>query len=239
MQMRLQKLIAAAGYCSRRAAERLIEEGRVSVNGARAALGQSADDSRDEIIIDNVPLRFAAERTYIMLNKPRGYVTTMSDERGRKTVAELTADIGVRVFPVGRLDLNSEGLIIMTDDGELANRLMHPKNDVEKIYHVRTRGGDLNRAISLLSAPMEIDGRPIKPAKIKLLDSSPDGALISVAITEGRNRQVRKMCEKAGLDVLRLKRVAEGGISLGSLPSGKWRFLNAKEIANLQKHTKF
>lgn len=238
MQMRLQKLIAASGYCSRRAAESLISEGRVAVNGAVAAIGQSADDEHDEITIDNIPLRREAERTYIMLNKPRGYVTTMSDEMGRKTVAELTADVGVRVFPVGRLDLDSEGLIIMTDDGELANLLMHPKNEVEKTYHVRARGGDLNKALAFLATPMEIDGKPIKPAKIKLIDASDDNALISVTISEGRNRQVRKMCEMAGLQVLRLKRVSEGGITLGALPTGEWRFLNAKELASLQKHTK-
>ena len=238
MQMRLQKLIAASGYCSRRAAESLIADGRVAVNGVIAGIGQSADDSRDEITIDNVPLRREAGRTYIMLNKPRGYVTTMSDERGRRTVAELTEDVGARVFPVGRLDLDSEGLLLMTDDGELANLLMHPKNEVEKTYHVRTRGGNLDKALAFLGTPMEIDGKPISPAKIRLLDSSGDGALISVTISEGRNRQVRKMCDKAGLRVLRLKRVSEGGISLGSLPAGKWRFLNAKEIASLQKHTK-
>ena len=237
MQERLQKLIAASGLCSRRAAEGLIEQGRVEINGVVASLGQSADESRDTITVDGKPLRREAGRTYIMLNKPRGYITTMSDDRGRKTVAQLTQDVGVRVFPVGRLDLDSEGLLIMTDDGELANRLTHPSNEVEKTYHVRVRGGDLNKAIAVLSSPLVLDGKPIKPAKIRLLDDTPEGALLSVTISEGRNRQVRRMCEMAKLRVLRLKRVSEGGINLGTLPTGKWRALNAKELASLQKHT--
>lgn len=238
MQMRLQKLIAAAGFCSRRAAEVLITDGRVTVNGVVAALGQSADDERDTIAIDNVPLRREAGRTYIILNKPRGYLSSMSDDRGRKTVADLTRDVGARVFPVGRLDLDSEGLLLMTDDGELSNRLMHPSSEVSKTYHVRVRGASLDKAIEILSSPLIIDGKPIKPAVIKLLDEFPDGALLSVTITEGRNRQIRKMCDQSRLSVLRLKRVSEGGINLGTLPVGKWRFLNAKELAILQKHTK-
>lgn len=238
MQMRIQKIISASGYCSRRKAEVLISEGRVAINGVIAGLGQSADDERDQITIDNIPLNRQVGRTYIMLNKPRGYVTTLNDERGRKTVVDLTADVGTRVFPVGRLDIDSEGLLILTDDGQLANRLMHPSNEVPKTYHARVRGDDLNNALALLSAPMDIDGKPIKPARIKLLDDDEKGALVSITITEGRNRQVRKMCQKSGLSVLRLKRVSEGGVNLGTLPSGKWRVLNAKEIASLQKHTK-
>ncbi|MBS7402895.1 MAG: rRNA pseudouridine synthase [Oscillospiraceae bacterium] len=237
MIMRLQKLIAASGFCSRRAAEELIRSGRVAVNGETASLGDSADSERDQITIDNKPLRQAAERTYIMLNKPRGYVTTMSDERGRKTVADLISGLDVRVFPVGRLDMDSEGMLLMTNDGELANALAHPSGEIEKTYKVRVRGSVSEASLNTLRQPLVIDGKPIKPAKVQLLGETTDSALISVTISEGRNRQVRKMCDLAGLEVLRLKRVAEGGLSLGDLPSGKWRFLNAKEIASLHMHT--
>lgn len=234
MKERIQKIISSSGYCSRRAAEQLISEGRVLINGVTAQLGNSADSS-DLITIDGNPLPRAGERTYIMLNKPRGYVTTMSDEQGRKTVEELTREVGVRVYPVGRLDLNSEGLLIMTDDGELANRLMHPSGEIKKTYHVRVRGVNLDSAIDILRSPMEIDGVRIKPAEVSLLKSNELGALLSITISEGRNRQVRKMCTQAELEILRLKRVSEGSLSLGKLPSGKWRYLTADELANLQK----
>jgi len=230
MSEKLQKIIASAGLCSRRAAEVLIEQGRVTVNGTPARLGDRAEES-DKIAVDGKPVAKAPRRTYIMLNKPRGYVTTMSDEKGRRTVAELVSDVGVRVFPVGRLDMDSEGLLIMTDDGELANRLMHPSHNVVKTYQVRVKGGSLSEAAELLRQPMEIDGHTVGPASVRLLkDDGEGGGLLSVSITEGRNRQVRKMCDKAGLAVLRLKRVSEGGLSLGSLPSGKWRYLSLDEV---------
>ncbi len=235
MKQRLQKIISSSGYCSRRAAEKLITDGRVLVNGRPAALGGSAEDG-DIITIDGNPLPQSAERTYIMLNKPRGYVTTMSDERGRKTVAELTHEVGVRVYPVGRLDLNSEGLLIMTDDGDLANRLMHPSSEIKKTYHVSVRGEDIDSALVILSSPLIIDGVKIKPAEVELLRITESGAALSVTISEGRNRQIRKMCDQAGLEVLRLKRISEGSICLGSLPCGKWRYLTSSELANLQKY---
>lgn len=233
MKQRLQKIISASGYCSRRAAETLIEEGRVTVNGITAALGDSAEET-GIISIDSVPLVESGVRTYIMLNKPRGYVTTMRDDKGRKTVAQLTADVGVRVYPVGRLDMESEGLLIMTDDGDFANRLMHPSHNVEKVYDVRVKGQDPDKAIQALCAVSEIDGKPIAPAKVSMKSIDGDCALISITIHEGRNRQVRKMCEQAGLTVLRLKRVAEGNLRLNGLPSGKWRTLRQEEIDNLQ-----
>lgn len=233
MKQRLQKIISASGYCSRRAAETLIEEGRVTVNGITAALGDRAEET-DLISIDSVPLAESGGRTYIMLNKPRGYVTTMSDEKGRKTVAQLTADVGVRVYPVGRLDMESEGLLIMTDDGDFANRLMHPSHNVEKVYEVRVKGKDPHEAVQALRAVSEIDGKPIATAKVSMKSHDGDCALISVTIHEGRNRQVRKMCEQAGLTVLRLKRVAEGNLRLNGLPAGKWRTLRQEEIDNLQ-----
>ncbi len=235
MEQRLQKIIASSGYCSRRAAEKLIEDGRVAVNGTIATLGSSADDSRDTITIDNIPLSKAEQRTYIILNKPRGYLSSMSDDKGRRTVAELTADVGVRVYPVGRLDYDSEGLLIMTDDGELAQRLMHPSSGIKKTYEARVRGEGLESAIELLRTPLVIDDYKIRPAEVKLLHQSENDALLAITITEGKNRQIRKMCEQVGLVVMRLKRSSEGSLKLGSLPVGKWRYLDDMEIENLQK----
>jgi len=230
MSEKLQKIIASAGLCSRRAAEVLIEQGRVTVNGTPARLGDRAEGS-DAISVDGKPVARAPQRTYIMLNKPRGYVTTMSDEKGRRTVAELVSDVGARVFPVGRLDMDSEGLLIMTDDGEFANRLMHPSHNVTKTYQVRVKGGPLREAAELLRRPMEIDGHTVGPTSVRLLkEDGNGGGLLSVSITEGRNRQVRKMCDKVGLTVMRLKRISEGGLSLGPLPSGKWRYLSLEEV---------
>lgn len=235
MEQRLQKIIATSGFCSRRAAEKLIEEGRVSVNGKTASLGESADDTIDNITIDNTPLPKNEQRTYIMLNKPRGILSSMSDDRGRRTVAELTANVGVRVYPVGRLDYDSEGLLIMTDDGALAHKLMHPSHEIGKTYELRAQGGDLAHALEIMRSPLDIDGYTINPAELKLLNQSENDVLLSITITEGRNRQIRKMCEQAGLKVIRLKRVAEGNLKLGRLPVGEWRYLDSEEIENLQK----
>ncbi len=235
MQQRLQKLIAASGLTSRRAAENLLSAGRVTVNGAPAALGESADPDVDEIFVDGRPLPRVERMVYIMLNKPRGYLTTMSDDRGRKTVAELTADVGVRVFPIGRLDYDSEGLLLLTNDGAFAQRLEHPSYEVKKTYLVRVRGENVDEALPVLRSPLELDGRHIRPAKVKLLKHTENGALLCVTISEGRNRQIRRMCELAGLSVLRLRRVAEGGLSLGALPLGEWRPLTDSELQNLQK----
>lgn len=235
MQERLQKIIASAGVCSRRAAEKLIEAGRVRVNGTLAVLGESADAETDDITIDNKPLPGNGERTYIMLNKPRGYLSSLSDDRGRRTVAELTADAGIRLYPVGRLDYDSEGLLLMTDDGAFTHLLTHPSHEVAKVYELRVRGEALEQALDVLASPLVIDGYQIRPARVRLLRETADGALLSVTIFEGRNRQLRRMCEQAGLEVLRLKRVAEGSLKLGTLPAGKWRRLEPKEIENLQK----
>jgi len=235
MEQRLQKIIASSGFCSRRAAEKLIEEGRVRVNGRTAVLGESADDAADAITIDNKPLSMSGQRTYILLNKPRGYLSSMSDDRGRRTVAELTADVGARVYPVGRLDYDSEGLLIMTDDGEFAHMLMHPSHEISKTYEARVRGSNILQALEILRAPMTIDGYALRPAVLKLLRQGEDEALLSVTIGEGRNRQIRKMCEQAGLKVVRLRRVSEGSLKLGALPTGKWRHLERDEIENLQK----
>lgn len=233
MEERLQKLLSAAGVCSRRTAETYLIAGRVTVNGQTAHLGQRADPDRDEILVDGHPLAPRAEAVYILLNKPRGYVSTLSDERGRRTVAELVADCGSRVYPVGRLDLDSEGLLLLTNDGDLVNGLTHPRHEVEKHYEVRVRGNMDN--IPRLSEPMEIDGYAIRPAGVVIMERGEDSAKIRMTIHEGRNRQIRKMCEKVGLEVRRLKRVAIGDMPLDpKLKSGAWRELTQDELAYLQ-----
>lgn len=232
MEERLQKLLSAAGVCSRRTAEEYIAAGRVTVNGRVARIGEKADPEKDAVLVDGKPLGQGEERIWLMLHKPRGYVTTLSDEKGRRTAAELVADCGVRVWPVGRLDLNSEGLLLFTNDGEGTNRLLHPSHEVEKEYHV-TVAGDVAAALPILSGPLELDGQPLAPAEVRLINSTPEGGVLSVVIHEGKNRQVRRMCALAGLEVRRLVRVREGSLALGTLPSGKWRFLTTKETEDL------
>lgn len=234
MEQRLQKLIAAAGHCSRRAAEEWIAAGRVSVNGAAASLGQSADPDTDEILVDGNPLAMPARRHYLMLNKPRGYVCTLSDERGRPTVAELVADCGARVVPVGRLDLDSEGLLLLTDDGAWMQRILHPRNEVNKIYHV-TVAGDVDGAENKLASITDLDGEAIRPARVKMLRRGRETAELEITIHEGKNRQIRRMCAAVGLHVKRLRRVAEHTLMLGDLPVGKWRSLTAAEVAKINK----
>ena len=225
MEERLQKLISSCGLASRRMAEAWITAGRVTVNGVPAQLGDRADLDRDRVEVDGVPLRPGEARTYLMLYKPRGCVTTLSDEKGRKTVAALASGCGRRVWPVGRLDLDSEGLLLLTDDGALTQRLIHPSHEVEKEYHVQVEG-DVAAALPVLRGPMELDGIPLHPARVEELGPG----LLSVVIHEGRNRQVRRMCAAAGLRVRRLKRVREGALRLGTLPPGKWRRLTAEEL---------
>jgi 23S rRNA pseudouridine2605 synthase len=233
MKERLQKILSAHGVASRRESEQFINAGRVTVNGITAILGQSADIDGDVIAVDDIPLKNADTKVYIMLNKPRGYVTTLKDEKGRKNVADLIADCGVRVYPVGRLDLDSEGLLLMTNDGELTHFLTHPSNEKEKIYQVSVLG-DVGSALLPLSEPMVIDGYTIKPANIKLLRKTAEGAVLSITIREGRNRQIRKMCAKLNIKVAFLKRVSEGGIHLGNLKTGSWRHLSDSEIKLLK-----
>ena len=205
--MRLQKYLSAAGLCSRREAEKWIEAGRVSVNGAAASLGDSAEPGRDRVCVDGREVSLPEEHTYIMLHKPRGYVTTLSDERGRRTVAELVADAGVRLYPVGRLDFESEGLLIMTDDGEIANRLMHPRHGVEKTYHVRVKGSGLDAAAELMRHPMSDGVDSFKGARVEILRCAVDGGELAMTISEGKNREIRRMCALAGLSVSRLCRI--------------------------------
>ena len=234
MEERLQKLISAGGLASRRTAEGWIESGRVTVNGIVARLGDKADPEMDEILVDGKPLNpKKEERTYLMLNKPRGYVTTLSDEKGRKNVAQLVSGCGVRVWPVGRLDLDSEGLLIMTDDGDLTNKLLHPSHEVEKEYLVWVTG-DVDAGLPVLSAPTELDGDRLAPAKVRRGKTSGDVTQLSVIIHQGKNRQVRRMCAQAGLHVLRLKRVREGSVWLDrNLKPGQYRKLTAGELDTL------
>ena len=233
MTERLQKILSARGICSRRKAEEMIVSGRITCNGKVAALGDVADPEVDEIRVDGELLPTPEAHVYIMLNKPRGYVTTLSDEKGRPNAAQLI-DCGVRVYPVGRLDMDSEGLLIFTNDGEFANRLMHPKHEVNKTYRVLVQGySDEN--LEKLKQPIELDGYRIRTPDVKLLRTRDRGqAQLLVTIHEGRNRQVRRMCDAAGMKVLRLQRIAEGKVKLGQLESGKWRHLTPEELENLK-----
>lgn len=234
MQQRLQKILSARGVASRRKAEGLIAEGLVCVNGRTAALGDSADPDTDEITVEGRPLPSAPEYRYIMLNKPRGYVTTLSDEKGRNNAAQLVEDCGVRVYPVGRLDMDSEGLLLFTNDGAFANALMHPKYEREKTYRVWVRGyrpgGEKD-----LARPIELDGYAIRPPRVKLVRSNGERGELLVTIHEGRNRQIRRMAEAAGMQVTRLRRIQEGSLKLGNLEPGKWRELTPTELAELKK----
>lgn len=229
MEERLQKIISRYGIASRRAAEAMIEAGRVRLNGNTAHLGDTAVEGEDVIELDGVPLRRQPQRVYLMLNKPRGYVTTLHDEKDRRTVAELVADCGQRVYPVGRLDQYSEGLLILTNDGELTQRMTHPSHETEKVYHVwvsHWRSG----AEAELARPLLLDGRRTSPAQVTVLSETGDIAMLEILIHEGRNRQIRRLCAAAGITVTRLRRVREGKLELGDLPVGKWRYLTEDEI---------
>lgn len=229
MPERLQKWIAQAGLCSRRQAEDMIREGRVFVNGAPAVLGQSIDPHKDTVLVDGHVCSLKSNKTYIMLNKPRGYVTTTSDEKGRPTVMELVKDVGERIYPVGRLDMFSEGLLLLTDDGALTKLLTHPSHGAEKQYQVRVVG-NLDAALPVLRGRIVLDGRPLKPCRIRVLNRAEDSSLLLFCIAEGRNRQIRRMCAIAGLRVVRLRRIAEAGLRLDDLPEGHWRYLTSDEI---------
>lgn len=232
MAERLQKIISARGLASRRKAEEWIAAGRVQVNGQVARLGDTAEEE-DNISIDGAPIPAREGSVYILLNKPRGYVTTLSDEKGRKNAAMLVADCGKRVYPVGRLDMDSEGLLLFTNDGAFANALMHPKQRVAKTYLVWVTGyvpGGEER----LAQPVELDGYLIQKPVVRLLKADGGTAQFSVTIREGRNRQVRRMCQVAGMHCTRLRRIREGSLSLGNLAPGSWRYLTAEEVAALK-----
>ena len=233
MEERIQKIMASRGVASRRASEELILQGRVTCNGQVCGLGDRADPEKDTILVDGRPLPSTSDAIYILLHKPRGYVTTLSDEKGRKNVSQLVSDCPQRVYPVGRLDMDSEGLLLLTNDGELANHLMHPSHVVDKVYQVWVQGFS-PEGLERLSQPIELDGYRIRKPNVKCQKRTGDKALLQITIHEGRNRQIRRMCAIAGMEVQRLKRIREGSLSLGQLPLGKWRYLTKEEVQALQ-----
>ena len=233
MKERLQKLIASAGLCARRTAEEWIAAGRVCVNGAVASLGDRADLETDTVTVDGAPLPGLLVAGYRVLREPRAYATRRSAELCRATAAELVADCGRRVFPVGRLDKDSEGLLLFTNDGTLAQQLLHPRHQVDKVYQV-TVSGALEGAEERLSRMRMLEGEPIQPAQVRRLSQKGETAVLEVIIHQGKNRQIRRMCRQAGLSVLRLRRVQEHTLHLGNLPSGKWRYLTDEELQGLK-----
>ena len=236
MKERLQKLLSERGVCSRRAAEQLIEQGRVFINGKAASLGDGADPELDQVSLDGKPIISVMKKRYIMLNKPRGYVTTMKDDQGRPNVIALLTGVTDRVYPVGRLDLFSEGLLLLTNDGELTYRLTHPSHQVYKEYLVKINipkdHPDIPPEVAL-AAPLELDGRPLAPVICRRVATTDEGCIITLSIREGRNRQIRRMCRLCGYTASSLKRVAVGRLRLGDLPSGEWRDLTQEEVAYL------
>lgn len=245
-KIRLQKFFTDAGVCSRRAAEGLISEGRVSVNGIVASLGDRADPETDEVTLDGRVIGYplGKKHTYIMLNKPMGVVTTSSDEKGREDVTSLVADCGVRVYPVGRLDMYSEGLLLLTDDGELANALTHPSHGAAKVYRLTVKGERGEEFCDSIRGVRTLDGYELAPVECAYIgagrrtkDDRPT-TVYSVTLREGRNRQIRRMCAEIGVKVVRLERVSVGALDLGDLPRGKWRHLSAREVAELKDTVK-
>ena len=234
--IKVQKYFSDCGVMSRRAAEEAIKKGLVKINGTVVGEGQRMIPGVDVIEYDGKPVvPTAAEKTYILLNKPRGFVTTLSDEKGRRTVAELVANARARVYPVGRLDMDSDGLLLLTDDGELTNKLTHPRHRIPKIYRVTVAGRVGRTTVDALSIPMIIDGYKIQPVKTRLIQGSFTSSTLEMTLYEGRNRQIRKMCQQQNLKITRLCRVAIGNIRLGSLAVGKWRYLTPAEVAYLKE----
>lgn len=238
-KIRLQKYMADAGIMSRRAAEQEIINGNVSVNGHVAELGAKIDPRNDVISYRGKRIRYEKkEYTYIMINKPRGYLSTTTDDRGRKCVTDLLDGVSARVYPVGRLDLVSEGILLLTDDGELKNRLTHPKHSIGKVYRVKVAGKVSDEQMEVLTSELVIDGYKIQPVQVNITGEDDGGTVLKMTLFEGRNRQIRKMCEAAGLMVKRLSRVSIGNLKLDGLPVGKWRYLEKHEVDYLYKATK-
>ena len=238
-KIRLQKFISDSGLMSRRAAEGEIERGNISVNGHVAAIGTKIDPASDVVTYKGKRIRFERKKyTYIMLNKPRGYLSSTTDDRGRKCVTDLLEGVDARVYPVGRLDLVSEGILLLTDDGELKNRLTHPKHTIGKVYRVKIAGKISDEQMEILTSELVIDGYKIQPVTVSISSEDESGTVLKMTLFEGRNRQIRKMCEAAGLTVKRLSRVSIGNLKLDGLPVGKWRYLEQHEVDYLYKATK-
>lgn len=234
--IRIQKFFTDCGVLSRRAAEEEIKAGHVRINGEIAQIGQKIDPEHDQVTYRGKPVTMETHprNVYIMLNKPRGYVTTMHDEQGRPCVTALIKDIPVRVYPIGRLDMDSEGLLLMTNDGELANKLTHPKHEIPKIYHVKIAGTVTQDQLKALGKPMNIDGYVIQPVDVKLISIQQDHCVLRMTLYEGRNRQIRKMCQTQKLSILTLRRIAIGDLELGNLAPGQWRYLTQSQIQYLK-----
>lgn len=240
MEARIQKIISESGYCSRRKAEELIAAGRVKVNGRPCKLGDKADISQDLISIDgeNIYTPTKRELVYYMLNKPRGYVTTTADELERRCVMDLMKDVPERVFPIGRLDRNSEGLLLLTNDGDFANKIMHPSGHVAKTYRVTVRPDITEEQLTQLTGGVVIDGVKTLPASAQVLTKEEGRVVLQLTIREGRNRQIRKMCEAVGLEVARLRRISIGPVKLGMLKPGEFRELTPQELTALKNSVK-
>lgn len=234
--VRIHKLLSEAGIMSRRKAEESIQNGKVTVNGRKALVGQKVNPAKDIIAVEGVRIetRQHQKKVYLALHKPRGYVTTMQDEMNRRCVAELVKDAPARVYPIGRLDRNSEGLLLMTNDGDFANQIMHPRYHVPKCYRVTVRPDITDEQAMRLAEGVELDGQRTAPAQVTVLSKEPGRVVVQIVITEGRNRQIRRMCETVGLEVARLKRTSIGPVRLGMLPPGKWRMLTQQELSSLQ-----
>ena len=232
--MRINKFLADSGVSSRRNADKIIEEGRVTVNGKRAAIGQEVDPYIDEVVFDGKKISVSRTKLYFIMNKPKGYVTTVKDDKGRKTVMDLLPPTDERGYPVGRLDYDTEGLLILTNDGELANRLMHPTNEIPKTYHAKVEGEVSELALSKLRSGVYIDGVKTGRANVKIVDKTKEFTKLSIVITEGRNRQIRKMLAAVGKEVVFLKRVKIGDLTLKGLDRGQVRKLTKEEVYYLQ-----
>lgn len=234
-KIRLQKFLSEAGVASRRKAEEMINNGSVKVNGHVAKVGDSVDPKKDTVTVKGKKITRQSNLRYILLNKPRGYVTTTDDELGRKCVLELVKDIKERIYPVGRLDRVSEGALIMTNDGAFANAMMHPSKHVPKTYRVTVRPEPTSEQVDVLSTGVEFDGRLTAPADVHVISKEDGRAVLEIVLYEGRNRQIRRMCEALNLEVARLRRIAVGSVRLGMLPTGQWRDLTPQEVESLFK----
>ena len=237
-QIRLQKFFTDCNILSRRAAEQAIKDGKVLVNGIPAEIGQKIIPDTDIVEYDGKIVKPTEKTscTYVMLNKPRGFLSTVSDDRGRRCVTDLVADVGVRLYPIGRLDMDSEGLLLLTNDGDLTYQLTHPKHEIPKIYHVTVQGAVSPEQKKGLASPMDIDGYRILPVKTQIISKQNDSTTLCMTLYEGRNRQIRKMCEQQNLKVLSLRRVAIGKLTLEGLPLGKWKYLTPQQVQYLKQN---